>query len=67
MVRRYFPRVDLNELSDEQFAELTGDAAWLHSQMVEGMVAGVATAMGAVFGGGNKEKPKSPPRRPGRR
>ena len=64
MVRRYFPGVDVNDLTDEEFAELTCDASWIHSQMVEGIVTGLSIVLSKMFGG-EKQPPKSPPRRPG--
>jgi hypothetical protein len=40
-VRHYFPGVNLNELSDEDFAMLSEEALWLHNEMT-------ATRMGAT-------------------
>ena len=33
--------VDINTLDDESFAELSGDAEWLHSQQLTSMQAGI--------------------------
>jgi len=33
-IRHYFPGVDLNNISDEEFAMLSEDALWLHQQML---------------------------------
>ena len=33
-IRHYFPGVDIEQLSDEDFAMLSEDALWLHEQMV---------------------------------
>jgi hypothetical protein len=33
-VRHYFPGVDLETISDEDFAILSEDALWLHEQML---------------------------------
>nr|DAJ04395.1 MAG TPA: hypothetical protein [Bacteriophage sp.] len=33
-IRHYFPGVDLNDVSDEEFAMLSEDALWLHEQMM---------------------------------
>ncbi|MBR5770970.1 MAG: hypothetical protein IKY20_05355 [Alistipes sp.] len=33
-VRHYFPGVDLETISDEDFAMLSEDALWLHEQML---------------------------------
>lgn len=33
-IRHYFPGVDLEAISDEQFAMLSEEALWLHQQMV---------------------------------
>ena len=33
-VRHYFPGVDLNTVTDEEFAMLSEDALWLHEQML---------------------------------
>lgn len=33
-MRHYFPRVDLEIISDEDFAILSEDALWLHEQML---------------------------------
>ena len=32
-VRHYFPGVNINEISDEEFAMLSEEALWLHEQM----------------------------------
>ncbi|NDV80835.1 hypothetical protein D0T87_02430 [Bacteroides sp. 51] len=33
-VRHYFPGVNLNEITDDEFAMLSEDALWLHQQML---------------------------------
>lgn len=33
-MRHYFPGVNLDEVSDEEFAMLSEDALWLHEQML---------------------------------
>jgi hypothetical protein len=33
-IRHYFPGIDLNNISDEEFAMLSEDALWLHQQML---------------------------------
>lgn len=33
-VRHYFPGVDLDTVTDEEFAVLSEDALWLHEQML---------------------------------
>lgn len=35
-MRHYFPGVDLETISDEDFAILSEDALWLHEQMLIG-------------------------------
>jgi len=33
-IRHYFPGVNMDELSDEDFARLSEEAMWLHSKML---------------------------------
>lgn len=33
-VRHYFPGVNLHEVTDEEFAQLSEEALWLHEQMM---------------------------------
>lgn len=35
MIRHYFPGVDIPSLSEEDFAMISEDALWLHSQMTQ--------------------------------
>jgi hypothetical protein len=34
LIRHYFPGVDIDNLSDEDFARISNDAEWLHKQQV---------------------------------
>ncbi len=38
-------------MSDEEFAEWSENAIWLHNQMLMTQQAGAANAIGAAFGG----------------
>lgn len=53
LIRHYFPGVDLETIDDEQFAELSNDADWLHSQQVMLMQ---ANSIGAAIGQTGKQK-----------
>jgi hypothetical protein len=33
-IRHYFPGIDLNSITDEEFAMLSEEALWLHQQML---------------------------------
>lgn len=33
-LRHYFPGVDLDRITDEEFAMLSEEALWLHQQMI---------------------------------
>ena len=49
LIRHYFPAIDIDSLSDEEFAMVSQDAVWLHNQMVIEQQA----AMLGMFGGGS--------------
>lgn len=52
LIRHYFPQIDIDSLSDEDFARISEDAAWLHSEMIiEHNVMGLGMA-----GSGPKQK-----------
>lgn len=52
LIRHYFPGVDIGTLDDERFAELSGDAEWMHSQQMLLQM----NVLGAAIGQGGKAK-----------
>lgn len=50
MVRHYFPGVDIDSLSDEEFAVLSNDAGWMHAEMLNSSSAALAAMFGAASG-----------------
>ena len=41
LIRHYFPGVNPNSLSDEEFASLSEEAIWLHKQQLKNQLAGL--------------------------